>query len=313
MDVDAIDPGEDFTQVVEQSVGSCDVLLALIGRTWVTTADEEGRRRLDKPSDWVRVEIRTALDRPDTRVIPTLVQGAHMPRSDDLPPELQKLAHRNAFEIRDSRWRADVQRLIADLEELARERAGAGGWRSRARSRWALLAGAVLLAAIAVLAAVLISRGSGSGDAGTSRYVGQIDSLLATSADTKGDLNQLIGDVRNRQVPRPLSRELANERIDTILRQRRGLLDDLEPFDVPSDFRQTHELLQTSVQSSLDDDLAVKAWIRAFFDGSPEEPTLFGEVGRLSNIASGQKRQFLTEYNDLRARRLDLPPTNPDY
>lgn len=317
MDIDAIDPGEDFTQVVEQSVGSCDVLLALIGRSWTNTVDREGRRRLDKPNDWVRVEIQTALERPDTRVIPTLVQGAEMPSSDDLPPSLQRLSHRNAFEIRDSRWRSDVQRLIADLEELARGRSRPrhpfGGLPDWARSRWALLAGAVVLAAVAVLAAILISGGSGSGDAGVSRYVGQIDSLLATSADAKGDLNQLIGDVRNRQVPRPLSRELANERIDTIIRQRRGLLDDLEPLVVPPDFRQTHEQLSTSVQSSLDDDLAVKTWIRGFYDGSPEEPTLFGEVGRLSTIASGQKRQFLADYNDLRARELDLPPTNPDY
>jgi hypothetical protein len=101
IDIDAIDPGEDFTQVVEQSVGSCDVLLALIGRGWTNTVDREGRRRLDKPDDWVRVEIQTALERPDTRVIPTLVQGAEMPSSDELPPPLQKLSHRKAFEIRE--------------------------------------------------------------------------------------------------------------------------------------------------------------------------------------------------------------------
>jgi TIR domain len=317
MDIDAIDPGEDFTKVVEQSVGSCDVLLALIGRTWTTTADREGRRRLDKPNDWVRVEIQTALDRPDTRVIPTLVQGAEMPSSDDLPQQLQKLSHRNAFEIRDSRWRSDVERLIADLEELAKGRSrppkALGRLPAWARTRWALLAGGVLLTAAVVLAAILISGGSGSGSPEVSRYVGQIDSLLATSEDTKGNLNTLIGDVRNRQAPKPLSRELANERIDAIIRQRRGLLDDLEPFVVPPDFRQTHELLRTSVQSSLDDDLAVREWIRAFYNGSPDEPSLFGEVGRLSNIASGQKKQFRAEYNDLRARKLDLPPTNPDY
>jgi TIR domain len=318
MDIDAIDPGEDFTKVVEQSVGSCDVLLAMIGRTWTTTADREGRRRLDKPNDWVRVEIQTALDRADTRVIPTLVQGAEMPSSDDLPPPLQKLSHRNAFEIRDSRWRSDVDRLIKDLEELARGRSrppqALGRLPVWARSRWALLAGGALLVVAAVLAAILITGGgSGSGDAEVSRYVGQIDSLLATSEDTKGNLNQLIGDVRNRQVPKPLSRELANERIDAIIRQRRGLIDDLEPFVVPPDFRQAHDLLSTSVQSSLDDDLAVNEWIRAFYDGSPDEPSLFGEVRRLSNIASSQKKQFLAEYNDLREETLELAPTSPDY
>jgi TIR domain len=314
MDVDAIDPGADFTQVVEQSVGSCDVLLALIGHTWTTTVDEEGRRRLDKPDDWVRVEIQTALDRPDTRVIPTLVQGARMPAQRDLPQELQPLSHRNAFEIRDSRWRADVQRLIEDLEELARDRAVAGGWRTWIRSRWFVLAPILALLVLAgILAAIVFSGGSGSSDRTISRYVGFIDSRLSTSAETKGDLNGLIGGVRNRDVPKPLSRELAVDRIDAIIRQRRGLLDDLSLSGVPSEFRQTHEMLRTSVATSLEDDLAVKKWMQAFYNGTPDEPDLFGEVGRISTIASQQKEQFLAEYNKLREEKLDLTPTNPSY
>jgi hypothetical protein len=91
MDVDAIDPGEDFAEVVEQKVGSCDVLIALIGRSWVTSTDREGRRRLHKPHDWVRQEIQTALERRDTRVIPALVQGAEMPAPDELPAAAETL------------------------------------------------------------------------------------------------------------------------------------------------------------------------------------------------------------------------------
>lgn len=316
MDVDAIDPGEDFTQVVERSVGSCDVLLALIGHTWMTTVDEEGRPRLEKHDDWVRVEIQTALDRPDTRVIPTLVQGARMPARGDLPQELQPLSYRNAFEIRDSRWRADVQRLIEDLEELARQRAGAGRWWTWIRSRWFVLAPILALLVLAgVLAAILFSGGSGSGssDRAVSRYVGFIDSRLGTSADTKGDLNGLIGEVRNRNVPKPLPRALAVDRIDAIIKQRRALLDDLFPSRVPPEFRQTHAMLRTSVATSLKDDLAVKKWMQAFYNGTPDEPDLFGEVGRLSTIASQQKEQFLAAYNKLRKENLDLTPTNPSY
>lgn len=317
MDVDAIDPGEDFTQVVERSVGSCDVLLALIGRTWMTTDDDEGRRRLNEPDDWVRVEIQTALERPDTRVIPTLVQGATMPALRELPRELQPLSHRNAFEIRDSRWRADVQRLIEDLEELARQRAGAGGWRTRARSlRFVPALILALLALAGILAGIVLfgsGSGSGSSDRATSRYVGFIDSRLATSAETKGDLNGLIGAVRNRDVPKPLSRELAMDRIDAIIRQRRGLLDDLSTSGVPPEFRETHEMLHTSVGTSLEDDLAVKKWIQAFYNGTADEPDLFRKVGQLSTFASQQKGQFLDEYNKLREEKLDLTPTNPSY
>jgi hypothetical protein len=315
MDVDAIDPGEDFTQVVEQSVGSCDVLLALIGRSWTKTVDREGRRRLDKPNDWVRVEIQTALEKPDTRVIPTLVQGAEMPSSDELPPPLRKLSHRNAFEIRDKRWHSDVQRLIQDLEELAgararkRERFGfLGDW---ARTRWFIpaLIGAVLLVLAGVLAAILFSGGSDFTDPAVSRYVGQIDARLTTSAHSKGDLNALINDVKDEN---PLPRPVAMDRIDAIIRQRRGLLDDLA-FEPPETFRASHELLRKSVQSSLADDQAVKHWLAGFYAGAPDRDARFAEVGRLSTIASQQKEQFLDDYNELRNEKLGLTETRPAY
>jgi hypothetical protein len=55
------------------------VLLALIGSQWVTITDEEGKRRLDDPNDFVRLEIEAALQR-GVLVIPILVRGAKMPR-----------------------------------------------------------------------------------------------------------------------------------------------------------------------------------------------------------------------------------------
>jgi hypothetical protein len=60
MDVDKIDPGVDFIDAIEKSVGSCDALIAVIGRRWLISADEEGRRRVDKPEDFVRIEIATS-------------------------------------------------------------------------------------------------------------------------------------------------------------------------------------------------------------------------------------------------------------
>jgi hypothetical protein len=59
-DVDSIKPGEDFGQVIDEAVGSCDVLLAVIGRRWLEATDENGVRRLDKPGDLVRLEIEAA-------------------------------------------------------------------------------------------------------------------------------------------------------------------------------------------------------------------------------------------------------------
>ncbi|OLD51137.1 MAG: hypothetical protein AUI42_00050 [Actinobacteria bacterium 13_1_40CM_2_65_8] len=118
MDVDAIPPGADFAAVINQSVASCDVLVTVIGKNWVGLTDASGRRRLDDEQDLVRLEIEAALER-NIRVIPALVQGADMPRLEQLPASIAKLAGRQAFEISHSRWKADVERLITTLEKPA--------------------------------------------------------------------------------------------------------------------------------------------------------------------------------------------------
>ena len=118
MDIDTILPGEDFIAVIERKVDSCDALLAIIGNQWATSTDARGRRRIDNPDDYVRLEIATALRRR-VRVIPVLVQGAPMPGPDELPPPLQRLARHNALEIDNKRWRVDVARLVQALERPA--------------------------------------------------------------------------------------------------------------------------------------------------------------------------------------------------
>lgn len=121
IDVDLIKPGEDFVYAVEEAVGSCDVLLALIGRSWLASRNE-GVRRLDNPDDLVRLEIAAALAH-GIHVIPVLVQDTQMPRPEDLPEELRPLVRRNALELSDLRWNYDVDQLIAAVERgLARKR-----------------------------------------------------------------------------------------------------------------------------------------------------------------------------------------------
>ncbi len=114
MDVNAIEAGADFVRTIEGTVGSCDVLIALLGREWLSSKDQDGRRRLDDPDDFVRLEIATALDRK-ILVIPALVGGARMPAAQELPGALQGLARRQALEIGDSRFHEDANRLISTL------------------------------------------------------------------------------------------------------------------------------------------------------------------------------------------------------
>ena len=114
MDVAGIEPGRDFRRVIEQQVSSCGVLLAVIGKNWLGIADAQGRRRLDDPSDFVRLETASALKR-DIPVIPVLVHQATMPRAEDLPDDLKELAFRNSVELTHARWGSDVQLLITAL------------------------------------------------------------------------------------------------------------------------------------------------------------------------------------------------------
>jgi formylglycine-generating enzyme required for sulfatase activity len=125
MDVDSIDLGENFVKTIAGTVGSCDVLIAVIGKGWLTSRDQEGQRRLDNPDDFVRLEIATALKR-NIRVIPVLVDGALMPQSRDLPDDLKTLVQRNALLLSHDRFRTDSERLVAAvkraLEQAAAER-----------------------------------------------------------------------------------------------------------------------------------------------------------------------------------------------
>jgi TIR domain len=119
-DVDTIPFGVDFAKLLSEHIESCDVLITLIGKDWLTASDEEGRR-LDHPDDWLRLEIEAALKR-DVRVIPALVEGAEMPKAHELPESLRPLTVRNYVGLRDGKpWHSDVETLIADLERFAPE------------------------------------------------------------------------------------------------------------------------------------------------------------------------------------------------
>jgi hypothetical protein len=111
MDVAGIEPGLDFRRVIDQQVASCEVLLAMIGKDWLDAKDESGRRRLDQPADFVRLETASALKR-DIPVVPVLVHGARMPQAEELPDALKDLAYRNAVELTHARWDSDVRVLM---------------------------------------------------------------------------------------------------------------------------------------------------------------------------------------------------------
>jgi len=114
MDVDGIPPGEDFAKYIDQSVGRCDALIALIGRQWVG-ALEGGARRIDDPNDFVRLEIAAALQR-GIRVIPIQVDAAKLPSREELPDVLQPLRDRQAVEVDNTTWAPAIARLVGSFD-----------------------------------------------------------------------------------------------------------------------------------------------------------------------------------------------------
>jgi TIR domain len=157
MDVAGIQAGRDFRRAIDEQVASCGVLLALIGRDWVDAADEAGRRRLDDPMDFVRLETASALKR-DIPVVPVLVHGARMPRADQLPADLQELAYRNAVELTHPRWESDVQVLIKALAPHVGPREDAGARATAPAVTRRLVVPVVAAVAVAAVAGLFAAR-----------------------------------------------------------------------------------------------------------------------------------------------------------
>ncbi|HEY1003685.1 MAG TPA: toll/interleukin-1 receptor domain-containing protein [Streptosporangiaceae bacterium] len=108
MDVDSIQLGNDFAEVIAAAVTSCDALLALIGYQWLAVAAG--------PDDFVRVEIESALTR-GIGVIPVLVDGARMPTAAELPPGLAMLAQQPPLSLGAANPEGDVSRLTQVLDQ----------------------------------------------------------------------------------------------------------------------------------------------------------------------------------------------------
>lgn len=113
-DVDNIPLGIDFRKHLGDAVGRCDVLLAVIGKRWLT--GDVGQRRIDDIGDFVRIEIEAALQR-DIPVVPVLVQNGSIPRPEDLPETMKSLVYRNGIPVRpDPDFHNDMERLIRGIE-----------------------------------------------------------------------------------------------------------------------------------------------------------------------------------------------------
>ena len=115
-----IPPGIDFRGYIREGIGKCDVMLVVVGKTWLTVTEEgSDTRRLDNPDDWVRLEVLTGLQRHGLFVTPLLVDNATMPTAEQLPDVIREFAFRNARSLRnDPNYRHDLADLITWLKAV---------------------------------------------------------------------------------------------------------------------------------------------------------------------------------------------------
>ncbi|MFZ4829150.1 MAG: TIR domain-containing protein, partial [Phototrophicaceae bacterium] len=119
-DITNIPAGYDFRDYLREGVAQCNVLLVIIGDKWLNVTDEHGKRRLDDPADFVRIEIVAGLERrPDCLVLPIVLNQATHPQEDALPDALKALGTLNSRPVRTTRdFEHDMQDVIASIREF---------------------------------------------------------------------------------------------------------------------------------------------------------------------------------------------------
>ncbi len=116
LDIGSISKGDEWAETILNELEHCTALIAIIGRDWLSITDEDGRRRLDNPNDWVRIEVETALRR-GILLVPVLVNDAPFPSEDELPGDLLGLLSRQILRVSREDFAYDMDKLIKALRK----------------------------------------------------------------------------------------------------------------------------------------------------------------------------------------------------
>ncbi len=110
--------GAHYAEILNEAVRESDVVLAIIGESWLNITDPlTGERRLDKPDDFVRIEIQTALQNDKTKVIPVMAFEAKVPMAHELPESLKGLVDLQVTRVRrNPDFHRDMDDLVKTIE-----------------------------------------------------------------------------------------------------------------------------------------------------------------------------------------------------
>jgi hypothetical protein len=117
VDLNSIEPAEDWLKTIDETIRSSNVVIALIGPRWLSATDDSGRRRLDDEGDYVRREIRTAIDH-SIRLLPVLVQGAFMVGGRSLPADIRPLSEVQPAHLDSRYYDRDIEELYRVVDEI---------------------------------------------------------------------------------------------------------------------------------------------------------------------------------------------------
>lgn len=128
-DYDSIEPSYDWKAVVREGLRQCKLLIAVIGPKWMISTNASGTRRLDDPADLLRFELSTALQK-GVPILPLLVGKAQLPRSEDLPREIQDILKYQALELQSrnaGKGMESIMELAAQVTKTPRPQPPANG------------------------------------------------------------------------------------------------------------------------------------------------------------------------------------------
>lgn len=122
LDRGSIEGGDDWSESIRSALVSAKVVLVVMGASWLRTADEWGRRRLDDPKDWVRLEVCEALTREGQQlntVIPVYLDGVAALKAASLDMPLQRLPDLQAVALPHASWEPSLDELIERIATKA--------------------------------------------------------------------------------------------------------------------------------------------------------------------------------------------------
>lgn len=113
-DFNTIEPGEDFSESIENALNSCTILLVLVADNWMDILKKREERRGEP--DFVRMEIATALSK-GVYTIPIVLNRASILIEDELPDDLKKIAKRQCLDLDPTRFETDFLKLVKVIDK----------------------------------------------------------------------------------------------------------------------------------------------------------------------------------------------------